>query len=212
MATDRFAELGPPVASSSLCEPEPEPQESERIDALREFNEIKAAIAGIEAGVVELVQVHKDMGVAVFDAANAREKAEGLRDEIAQAGLQVKGRLKVLGDQLKAAQEVDAEVVHQVSHKMRRNMHMTATTKLVLVMGRFQDEQAAFKKTQQQTARRQLKLVKPDASEEVRHTLIPPPPSRSLPYTPNESSCHHCVHRSCSKSRRATVSRSSPRC
>lgn len=178
MATDRFAELGA-VASSSLCEPQPEPEESERIDALREFNEIKAAITGIEASVVELVQVHKDMAVAVFDATDAREKAERLRDEIAQGGLQVKQRLKVLGDQLKAAQEEDAEVVHQVSHKMRRNMHMTATTKLVLVMGRFQDEQAAFKKMQQQTARRQLKLVKPDASEEVRHAH--PMPSCSFP-------------------------------
>lgn len=173
MATDRFAELslggdgGPPPSGSSLCEPEPESQDAAaRTDAMQEFNEIKEALTSVEALIAELKEAHRELAGTVFDPASVRAKAEQLNDQIRQAGMQIKGRLKSMDDQLKASKDEDAEAAHTVTHKMRRNMHMTATTKLVLLMGQFQDEQTAFKTTQQQTARRQLKLVKPDATEQ----------------------------------------------
>jgi t-SNARE complex subunit (syntaxin) len=170
MATDRFAELGgtdPTMVSVSLSEePEPEPQEAARSDAMAEFLQIKDELTRVEAAIAELKAAHRELGGAVFDAIRTRERAEELGDEIALAGQQVRGRLKAINDQLKAAVAEDAEVVHTTTHKMRQNMQMTATTKLVLLMGQYQDEQTAFKTTQQQTARRQMKLVKPDATEE----------------------------------------------
>jgi syntaxin 1B/2/3 len=171
MATDRLGEIGIGIGEGGLvCEPaEPEPHQVvdlERGDAMAEFNEIKVAIGGIERDLADLKQVYQELGGAVFDAARLREKADQLGCEISQAGVKVKQRLQAMDGQLKAALEEDAQVAHQATYKMRRNMHMTAAAKLVLVMGQFQDEQAAFKAAQQKTARRQLKLVNPDATEQ----------------------------------------------
>ena len=84
---------------------------------------------------------HIIYALGAYSAIKTRERAEELGDEIALAGQQVRGRLKAINDQLKAAVAEDAEVVHTTTHKMRQNMQMTATTKLVLLMGQYQDEQ-----------------------------------------------------------------------
>ena len=71
-----------------------------------------------------------------------------------------------MDEQLKATVAADPEAANLTAYKMRRNMQVTATTKLVLLMGKFQDQKTRFKGLQQETAKRQLRLVKPDATEE----------------------------------------------
>lgn len=176
MATDRFAELGgatglgAPPAGVGVALPlagSPElAQMGARSDAMEEFVQIKAILTQIERNLEELNAQHGQLSVAVFDAEKMRARIEELGAEISQGGLQVRLRLRAMDEELKATLAADPEAAYSAAYKMRRNMQVTATTKLMLTMGKFQDQQARFKAVQQQTAKRQLRLVKPDATEE----------------------------------------------
>ena len=146
-------------------EPEPEPQ-PQRQAALEEFVQIKATLTRMEDNIAALHDAHRQLVSSTFDAADIRERIERLNTETSALATGANRRLKEIDVELKEALQREPQVGGTTAHKMRRNMQVTATIKLVAILGKHQDQQTAFKQKEQETARRQLKLVKPDATEE----------------------------------------------
>ena len=173
MATDRFAEL------ADLCvvpEPEPEP-EPEQVDdsgggggqgtAEAEFWPMRAKLHDIQQHVASIRSAQIQLLSSAFSTGALREDLENRNAQVAELSSSLRSQLRTMGAELDAAESGDPEIARRsTSHRMRRNIHVTMTVKLVNAMGLYQDLQLWFHRATKVDAQRQLLVANPAATAE----------------------------------------------
>ena len=167
MATDRLRELGPLPTLSAEPEPEPEPGAEPGMAAaiIAEFEAMRAGLDEIAEHSEALVAGHRKMLASTYDTAVLKDELERRNAAVSSVSERLRGTLREMGAELSRTEEHDPATAQRTAHRMRRNIHVTVTVKLMNLMGEYQDQQLAFRQSQREAARRQMRAYKPNATE-----------------------------------------------
>jgi syntaxin 1B/2/3 len=186
MATDRFAELqlapgnSAPTENDALLQPEPEIFTP---DALRqtacstdtviaplldEASRMKARFALIDDNLARLQARRTEYFAATYGAGEGlKQEIEDIDAETGRMAASLKKDLDTMDREVsRSLLETGTGVGGGAAVRMRRNIHTALTVKLVNAMGRYQDSQSEFKRSQQKTLRRQLKIANPSLTDD----------------------------------------------
>jgi len=181
---DRFAELvgGSSGSSSSGSDIEagvnpifaaaPTTSSEMRRDFFGDVSRVKGVMEAMKGNVSRLVSLHREALIDPHGGSARKQEIEELTRDTNAMGTQVRNQLRELDAELGAMLAKDAEAEQQSAYKIKRNMHATLTKKFLAQMQDYSDAQTSYKRRVEETARRQFRIVKPDATpEEVEKVL-----------------------------------------
>jgi t-SNARE complex subunit (syntaxin) len=162
-STDRFAELMGSLGAGS--DDEQGDLEDPAAEIFCETRDIEKSMASIEKWIAALQSRHvKALTWRVGDEA-LRAEIDEIAEETKATSMDVSKALKKLDAELKSMCASDPAAASRFEYKSRRNQHARLTQKFVELVQSFQECQTKYKHKQEQTIRRQFKLVRPDATE-----------------------------------------------
>lgn len=182
---DRFAELvgGSSGSSSSsgsdieagvnpIFAAAPTTSSEMRRDFFFDVSRVKGVMEAMKGNVSRLVSLHREALIDPHGGSARKQEIEELTRDTNAMGAQVRNQLRELDAELGAMLAKDAEAEQQSAYKIKRNMHATLTKKFLAQMQDYSDAQTSYKRRVEETARRQFRIVKPDATpEEVEKVL-----------------------------------------
>ena len=182
---DRFAELvgGSSGSSSSsgsdieagvnpIFAAAPTTSSEMRRDFFGDVSRVKGVMEAMKGNVSRLVSLHREALIDPHGGSARKQEIEELTRDTNAMGAQVRNQLRELDAELGAMLAKDAEAEQQSAYKIKRNMHATLTKKFLAQMQDYSDAQTSYKRRVEETARRQFRIVKPDATpEEVEKVL-----------------------------------------
>lgn len=172
MATDRLLEATRSFNERLLQqEPEPESQvpaaSANGVTAIEaEFRPMQLALNEIQRHLVGIRSTQTELFSSAFGAAALRESLDEANAAVGEIAERLKSQLREIERELAEAERLDPGAKGSTAHRMRRNIHVTATVKLVNLMGVWQDLQLWFRQANGAHAQRQLLIAKPEATQE----------------------------------------------
>jgi len=134
-------------------------------DFFEDVNEIKQGMSNIRKNMKDIEECYSQSLVATntSDQQHASEELERLIDTTNFEASKVRNKLKDMDGETKKA---DKSEVGTAEWRVRTNMHGSLTRKFLDLMAEYQELQTKYKNKEKERVERQIKIVKPDATEE----------------------------------------------